>query len=193
MGKTYKIAILPGDGTGPEVVREGIKVLDALSKKNNFKYESVSYDHGGERYLKTKELVPDSVLKELSSVDAIFLGAIGHPGVKPGILEKGILLKLRFYFDQYINLRPVKLYEGVDTPLKDKGPSDIDFVVVREKAMSVQTIAREEEVVPDDKSSSSKVDDDTHVPEWAEDMKHTVKRLAGEKQAKRDKQPGLDL
>ncbi len=128
----YKIAVIAGDGTGPEVVREGLKVLEALGKKNNFKYETVEYDLGGERYLKKKELVPDSVLKELSSVSAIYLGAIGHPDVKPGILEQGILLKLRFHFEQYINLRPVKLYPGVWTPLKDKKPEDIDFVVVRE-------------------------------------------------------------
>jgi len=128
----YKIAVLPGDGTGPEVVREGLKVLKAVSEKTGFKYETVEYDLGGDRYLKSKELVPDSVLKELSKVDGIYLGAIGHPGVKPGILEQGILLKLRFHFDQYINLRLVKLYPGVWTPVKDKGPEDIDFVVVRE-------------------------------------------------------------
>ncbi|NQV04017.1 MAG: 3-isopropylmalate dehydrogenase, partial [Candidatus Omnitrophica bacterium] len=128
----YKIAVIAGDGTGPEVVREGLKVLEALAEKNNFKYETVEYDLGGDRYLKKKELVPDSVLKELSSMSAIYLGAIGHPDVKPGILEQGILLKIRFHFEQYINLRPVKLYPGVWTPLKDKGPEDIDFVVVRE-------------------------------------------------------------
>ncbi|MFH1478156.1 MAG: 3-isopropylmalate dehydrogenase [Candidatus Omnitrophota bacterium] len=130
----YKIAVLPGDGTGPEVVREGLKVIDVLSKKYGFKYETVIYDLGGERYKKTKELVPDSVLKELGTFDAIYLGAIGHPDVKPGILEQGILLKLRFHFDQYINLRPVKLYPGVWTPIKDKGPDEIDFVVVRENS-----------------------------------------------------------
>lgn len=128
----YKIAVIAGDGTGPEVMREGLKVLKAVSEKAGFKYDTLEYDLGGERYLKTKELVPDSVLKELSKVDAIYLGAIGHPDVKPGILEQGILLKLRFHFDQYINLRPVKLYPGVWTPIKDKGPEHIDFVVVRE-------------------------------------------------------------
>ncbi len=130
--RTYKIAVIPGDGTGPEVIREGLKVLEALSKKDGFRYAAVKYDLGGDRYLRTKELVPDSILKELSSMDAIYLGAIGHPEVKPGILEQGILLKLRFYFDQYINLRPVKLYPGVWTPIKDKQSGDIDFVVVRE-------------------------------------------------------------
>ena len=128
----YRIAVIAGDGTGPEVMREGLKVLKVVSEKAGFKYETIEYDLGGDRYLKTKELVPDPVLKELSKVDAIYLGAIGHPDVKPGILEQGILLKLRFHFEQYINLRPVKLYPGVWTPIKDKGPEDIDFVVVRE-------------------------------------------------------------
>jgi len=129
---TYKIGVIPGDGTGPEVVAEGIKVLKAASEKFKFKYELVNYDLGGERYLRTKETVPSSVLDELRELDAIFLGAIGHPDVKPGILEKGVLLEIRFQLEQYINLRPVKLYPGVETPLKDKKPEDIDFVVVRE-------------------------------------------------------------
>ena len=128
----YKIAVIPGDGTGPEVVREGLRVLEAVSQKKNFKYETVEYDIGGERYLRTGEILPDSAVQEFRQCDAIYLGAIGHPDVKPGILEKGLLLKLRFDFQQYINLRPVKLYPGVDCPLKDKGPEDIDFVVVRE-------------------------------------------------------------
>jgi len=128
----YKIAVIPGDGTGPEVVHEGLKVLEAVSKKTGFKYEKIMYDLGGERYKKTKEVLPDSVLEELKKVDVIYLGAVGHPDVKPGILEKGLLLKLRFSLKQYINLRPVVLYPGVWTPLKDKGPKDIDFVVVRE-------------------------------------------------------------
>lgn len=128
----YKIAVIPGDGTGPEVVDEGLKVLDAVSEKTGIKYENVMYDLGGERYKKTGEILPDSVLEELKTVDAIYLGAVGHPDVKPGILEKGLLLKLRFSLEQYINLRPVKLYPGVWTPIKDKEPKDIDFVVVRE-------------------------------------------------------------
>jgi len=128
----YKIAVIPGDGTGPEVVAEGLKVLKTVSEKFNFKYQLVHYDLGGDRYLKTGEVLPDSILEELKKVDAIYLGAIGHPDVKPGILEKGILLKTRFVLDQYINLRPVKLYPGVETPLKDKRPEDIDFIVVRE-------------------------------------------------------------
>lgn len=132
MGKTYNIAVIPGDGTGPEVVAEGIKVIDALSYKFGFSLKYKYFDIGGERYLKTEEVLPDGLLNEFKQYDAIYLGAIGHPDVKPGILEKGILLKTRFELDQYINLRPVKLYEGVDTPLKNKGPADIDFVVIRE-------------------------------------------------------------
>ena len=128
----YKIAVIPGDGTGPEQVREGLKVLEAARDRYGLKLETVSYDLGGERYLRTGEILPDSVLEELKSFDAILLGAIGHPDVKPGILEKGLLLRLRFELDLYINLRPVKLYPGVETPLKNKGPQDIDFVVVRE-------------------------------------------------------------
>lgn len=128
----YKIALLPCDGIGPEVVAEGLKVLDVVARKFSLKYETIPYDIGGERYLKTGEVMPDSVVQELRQVDAIYLGAVGHPDVQPGILEHGILLKLRFELDQYVNLRPVKLYPGVDTPLKDKGPEDIDFVVVRE-------------------------------------------------------------
>ncbi len=132
MEKKYNISIIPGDGTGPEVVAEGIKVLEAVEQKSDFSFSFQRYDLGGEHYMDTGEILPESVVGSLKQSDAIFLGAIGHPDVKPGILEKGILLELRFQFDQYINLRPVKLYEGVDTPLKDKGPEDIDFVVVRE-------------------------------------------------------------
>jgi|UniRef100_A0A7C5AN21 3-isopropylmalate dehydrogenase len=129
---TYPIAVIPGDGTGPEVVAEGLKVLKAIAGPANLKFDFVTYDLGGERYKRTGEILPDSVLEELRSFKAIYLGAIGHPEVKPGILEKGLLLRLRFELDQYINLRPVVLYPGVDTPLKDKGPEDINFVVVRE-------------------------------------------------------------
>ena len=132
MAKEYQIAVMPGDGIGPEVVKEGLKVVKAASEKTGFRYHTIEYDFGGERYLKTGETLPDSTLEELKAMDAIYLGAVGHPQVKTGILEQGILLKLRFGLDQYINLRPVKLYPGVWTPLKDKGPEDIDFVVVRE-------------------------------------------------------------
>jgi len=128
----HRIAVIPGDGTGPEVVREGLKVLEAAAQATDFRYETTTYDFGGERYMRTGEVLPDSAVDELRGFDAIFLGAIGHPDVAPGILEKGILLRLRFELDQYINLRPVKLYPNVDCPLKDKGPEDIDFVVVRE-------------------------------------------------------------
>jgi len=130
--KEYQIAVIPGDGIGPEVTREGTKVLKAVADKTGFKFRLINYDFGAERYLKTKETLPDSALEELKQMDAIYLGAVGDPRVEPGILEKGILLKLRFGLDQYINLRPIKLYPGVWTPLKDKGPEDIDFVVVRE-------------------------------------------------------------
>jgi 3-isopropylmalate dehydrogenase len=132
MPNTYRIAVLGGDGTGPEVVREGLKVLDAAQQKHGFRLDLHDYDLGGERYKRTGDILPDAVLEELRGFDAIYLGAIGHPDVAPGILEKGLLLRLRFELDQYINLRPVKLYPGVDCPLKDKGPDDIDFVVVRE-------------------------------------------------------------
>jgi 3-isopropylmalate dehydrogenase len=128
----HKIAVIPGDGTGPEVVEQGLKVLEAVSEIAGFDYETVDYDFGGERYMKTGEVLPDAAVEELRDFDAIYLGAVGHPDVKPGILEKGLLLKLRFELEQYINLRPVKLYPGVGCPLKDKGPEDIDFVVVRE-------------------------------------------------------------
>jgi 3-isopropylmalate dehydrogenase len=130
--KHYSIAVLPGDGTGPEVVNEGKKVLEAVGNKHNISFEFTDFDFGGDRYLKTGETLPDSAIGKLKQFKAIYLGAIGHPDVAPGVLEVGILLKLRFSLDQYINLRPVKLYPGVDCPLKDKGPEDIDFVVVRE-------------------------------------------------------------
>ncbi|MBN8216973.1 MAG: 3-isopropylmalate dehydrogenase [Spirochaetes bacterium] len=135
----HSIAVIPGDGTGPEVVREAIKVLDAAKAKFGFKIEYTHFDFGGARYLKTGETLPDSAVAELKKFKAIFLGAIGHPDVKPGILEQGILLKARFALDQYINLRPVKLYPNVETPLKDKGPDDIDFVVVRENTGGIYT------------------------------------------------------
>ncbi|MEI7998995.1 MAG: 3-isopropylmalate dehydrogenase [Candidatus Omnitrophota bacterium] len=132
--KTYKIAIIPGDGTGPEVVREGLKVMQAASSKFGFKLDTHNFDFGGERYLKTKEVLPESAISDLKKFDSIFLGAIGHPDVKPGILEKGILLKLRFDLDQYINLRPVALYDERYCPLKNKKPEDINFTVVRENS-----------------------------------------------------------
>lgn len=130
----YKIAVIPGDGTGPEVINEGLKVLEAAGKKFKFQYQTKVFDFGGDRYLKTGKTLEDKDIQELKGYSAIFLGAIGHPDVKPGILETGILLKLRFSLDQYINLRPVKLYNAAFCPLKDKKPEDIDFVVVRENS-----------------------------------------------------------
>jgi 3-isopropylmalate dehydrogenase len=139
MAKSYKIGVIPGDGTGPEVVVEGRKVLDAVSRKFGFALQYTPYDVGGDRYLKTGELLPDSVLAEFKMQDALYLGAIGHPDVKPGILEKQILLRTRFELELYINLRPVKLYPGVETPLRNKGPDDIDFVIVRENTEGLYT------------------------------------------------------
>jgi len=137
--KSYNIALLPGDGTGPEVLREGVKVLDAVGANYDFTLNYTDYDFGGERYKRTGETLPDNAIAELRKHHAIFLGAIGHPDVKPGILELGILLKLRFALDQYINLRPVKLYPNVETPLRDKGPEHIDFVVIRENTGGIYT------------------------------------------------------
>jgi 3-isopropylmalate dehydrogenase len=137
--KTYKIAVMPGDGTGPEVVAEAVKVLKAAAAKFKFKMDLTEFDFGGERYKRTGETLPDSAVAELRKFDAILLGAIGHPDVAPGILEKGILLKARFELDQYINLRPVRLFPGVETPLKNKGPADIDYVVVRENSGDLYT------------------------------------------------------
>ncbi len=128
----YKIPVIPGDGIGPEIIAEGRKVLDAAGEVYGFDAEWVEYPHGAEHYLETGELLSEDTLKELSGYDAIYLGSIGDPRIPPGVLEQGILLTARFYFDQYINLRPVKLLKGVSTPLKNKGPDDIDFVVVRE-------------------------------------------------------------
>ncbi|MBW1769097.1 MAG: 3-isopropylmalate dehydrogenase, partial [Deltaproteobacteria bacterium] len=128
----YKIAVIPGDGTGPEVTAEALKVLNTAADKFGFKYESTEFDFGGERYKRTGETLPESAIDELRKFDTILLGAIGHPDVAPGILEKGILLRARFELYQYINLRPVRLYPGVDTPLKDKGPDEIDYCVFRE-------------------------------------------------------------
>ena len=134
MPKSYNIALIPGDGTGPEVVTEGVKVLNAVASVEGIGINFTKYDFGGERFLKTGEVLPEGALDELKKFDAIYLGAIGHKDVKPGILEKGILLKMRFELDQYINLRPVKLYPFVETPLRNKGPAEIDYVVIRENS-----------------------------------------------------------
>jgi 3-isopropylmalate dehydrogenase len=137
--KSYNIAVIGGDGTGPEVTREAVKVLDAAAKKFNLKLNYTNYDFGGDRYMRTGEVLPDSAVVELRKFPAILLGAIGHPDVKPGILEKGILLRLRFEMEQYINLRPVRLYDERFCPLKDKKPEHIDFVVVRENNEGLYT------------------------------------------------------
>ncbi len=132
MPREYSIAVIPGDGTGPEVVAEGIKVLEAVCRKTGFKLAFHRFTLGAEHYRKTGETLSDEVFESIKCCDAVYLGAIGDPQVPPGILEKGILLRLRFELDQYINLRPIKLYPGVETPIRDKGPEEIDFVVVRE-------------------------------------------------------------
>ncbi len=139
MAKSYSVALIGGDGTGPEVAREAVKILSVAEAKFGFKLNYTPYDFGGERYLRTGETLPDSAIEEFRQHDAMFLGAIGHPDVKPGILETGILLKTRFALDQYINLRPVKLYRTEDCPLKDKEPKDVDFVVVRENTGGIYT------------------------------------------------------
>ena len=130
--KKFNISLLAGDGTGPEVVNEAVKILENTQSDYGISFNFTEIDLGGERYLKTQELVTQKDIEELGSSDSILLGAIGHPDVKPGILEQGILLRLRKEFDQYINLRPVVLYPGVETPLANKKPEDINFTVVRE-------------------------------------------------------------
>ncbi|NPE27447.1 isocitrate/isopropylmalate dehydrogenase family protein [Methanococcoides sp. SA1] len=128
----YKIPVLPGDGIGPEIIAEGKKVIDAAGEKFGFDVDWIEYPQGADHYLETGELISEDTLKELSAYDTIYLGSIGDDRIAPGVLEKGILLAARFYFDQYINLRPIKLLEGVWCPLKGKTPADIDFTVVRE-------------------------------------------------------------
>ena len=137
--KNYKIAVIPGDGTGPEVVNEALKVIDAVGKKFGFTLDKTAFEWGADHYLATGEILPDDASDQLRKFDACLLGAIGSNKVKPGILEKGILLRLRFELDQYINLRPVKLFPGVETPLANKGTEDIDYVVVRENSGGVYT------------------------------------------------------
>ena len=136
---SYDIAVIGGDGTGPEVTRENIKVLDAAGQKFGFKLNYTEFDFGGERYMRTNEALPDSAADDLRQFPSILLGAIGHPDVKPGNLEKGILLRLRFELEQYINLRPVKLFDERFCPLKGKKAEDIDFVVVRENNEGLYT------------------------------------------------------
>ncbi|NLE10655.1 MAG: 3-isopropylmalate dehydrogenase [Actinobacteria bacterium] len=135
----YKIAVVPGDGTGPEVVAEGLKVFQVAAAATGFSYSVTQYDFGGERYMRTGETLPDSAIEEFKQHDAILLGAVGHTEVAPGILEKGILLKARFELDQYINLRPVRLIPGVETPIKNKGPKEIDYAIIRENSGGMYT------------------------------------------------------
>jgi 3-isopropylmalate dehydrogenase len=132
MGTSYRLAVIPGDGIGTDVVAEGLKVLDAVAATHNLSFERNAYDLGARRYNATGETLPDSVIEELKGDDAILLGAIGDPSVPPGVLERGLLLRLRFELDHHVNLRPVKLHKGVATPLAGKGPEDIDMVVCRE-------------------------------------------------------------
>ncbi|WP_436760105.1 3-isopropylmalate dehydrogenase [Streptosporangium sp. V21-05] len=126
--RNIRLAVIPGDGIGVEVVTEGLKVLEAVGTK----VETTTYDLGAKRYHETGETLPDTVLDELRGYDAILLGAVGDPSVPPGILERDLLLKLRFRLDHYVNLRPVKLFPGVETPLGRARPEDIDMIVVRE-------------------------------------------------------------
>lgn len=128
----YRVASIGGDGIGPEILVEGRKVLDAAGERFGFDIQWDEYDLGADRYLADGTLLTEEDLKEIGQHKAIYFGSIGDPRVQPGVLEKGILLALRFYFDQYVNLRPIKLLPGVSTPLAGKGPEDIDFVVVRE-------------------------------------------------------------
>jgi 3-isopropylmalate dehydrogenase len=131
---TYSIAKAPGDGTGPEVVAEAVKVLDVAGRVHGFDFAYDELDLGGERYLRTGETLTGADLQTLSSADAILFGAVGHPKVPPGVLEQDILLRMRRELDQFINLRPVKLHPGVKGPLRDVAPGDVDFVVVRENS-----------------------------------------------------------
>ncbi len=128
-GRRYRIGVLPGDGTGPEVVAEGLKVLEAVA---SFGYDLAVYDWGGDRFLRTGDTLPEGGLEELRGLDAIYLGAVGHPDVPPGLLEREILLRIRFELDQYVNLRPVRLYPGIEIRVKEVDPDDVDLVVVRE-------------------------------------------------------------
>jgi 3-isopropylmalate dehydrogenase len=132
-----KIAVMPGDGVGKEVIPEGLKILAVCARKFGFKYETTPYPFGAEHYLETGITLPDSALKEIAAHDAILFGAVGadprgNARIPQGLIETDILLKMRFELDQYINLRPTRLLPGVPTPLKNAGPADIDLVIVRE-------------------------------------------------------------
>jgi 3-isopropylmalate dehydrogenase len=127
-----QIAVIAGDGVGPEVTNEALKSLRVAATRFGFAVDTTTYDLGGQRYLRTGDVLPDSVLDELAEHDAILLGAVGTPDVPPGVLERGLLLRLRFAFDQYVNLRPVRLLPGVDSPVAGLRPEQCDLVVVRE-------------------------------------------------------------
>ncbi len=131
---TYSVAKVPGDGTGPEVVREAVKVLAVAGEVHGFELEYDDLDLGGERYLRTEETLTGTDLQRLGDADAILFGAVGHPDVTPGVLEQDILLRMRRELDQFINLRPIKLHPGVKGPLRDVEPADVDMVVVRENS-----------------------------------------------------------
>lgn len=133
-GRSYRIGVLPGDGTGPEVVREGLKVLEAVRRIEGFEAELVEFDLGGERYLRTGEVLPDDELARLAEMDVIYLGAVGDPRIKPGILERDLLLRIRFELDQYVNLRPIIRYPGVQTLVPSHTEDDVNMVVVRENS-----------------------------------------------------------
>jgi 3-isopropylmalate dehydrogenase len=133
-GATYRVGVIPGDGTGPEVIREGRKVVDAVAAAEGFAVDPAEYDLGGDRYLRTGETLPDSVLDEFRGLDALYLGAVGDPRVPPGVLERDLLLRIRFELDQYVNLRPVRPYPGVALPLATVDASEIDMVFVRENS-----------------------------------------------------------
>ena len=148
--KSYKIALLPGDGIGPEVIREACKAVDAAGAKHGFKAEWVNFPFGAAHYEKTNETLPDSALAEIAHCDAMLLGAVGAPSVKPGIVERGILLKLRFHFDQYVNLRPARSYKNVSCPVTLPSGSGINSVVVRENTedfyMGIGTVSKGEKI-----------------------------------------------
>jgi 3-isopropylmalate dehydrogenase len=135
----HTVGVIPGDGTGPEVVREGLKVLEAVLPLAGFEVELVTFDLGGERYLRTGEVLPDEDLARLRTMDAVLLGAVGDPRIKPGILERDLLLRIRFELDQYVNLRPVVRYPGVETLVPSHAEGDVDLVVVRENSEGLYT------------------------------------------------------
>ncbi|MCI0635687.1 MAG: 3-isopropylmalate dehydrogenase [Actinobacteria bacterium] len=136
---THRVGVIRGDGTGPEVVAEALKVLDAVDSLEGFEVEPVEFDLGADRYLRTGEVLPDEELAGLRSMDAILLGAVGDPRVRPGILERDLLLRIRFELDQYVNLRPVIRFPGVKTLVPSHTEDDVNLVVVRENSEGLYT------------------------------------------------------